>query len=154
MNECDYLYKKLVGLDRVGFIIDTNNIHYICSPSEYYDNILTKISSAKENIMLCSLYIGDGDKESKLLDLIENKLINGLNVVIMLDGARQLRSPKTYSRLLGLTNRGFNLKLSLFRNTYNRWGFKQFGTKFIESLCVSHLKLLLVDDVSIFSGYF
>lgn len=81
-----------------GIGLSASEISILGEPIEFYEQLISNIENAKNNIILSSLYIGNGDKEARLYNAIEDFLSRGGEALIILDfnrGQRGKISSKT-----------------------------------------------------------
>ena len=81
-----------------GIPLSASQISILGEPTEFYDQLINNIENAKNNIILSSLYIGNGEKEARLYNAIEDFLSRGGDALIILDfnrGQRGKISSKT-----------------------------------------------------------
>ena len=81
-----------------GIGLSASEISILGEPIEFYEQLISNIENAKNNIILSSLYIGNGDKEARLYNAIEDFLSRGGKALIILDfnrGQRGKISSKT-----------------------------------------------------------
>ena len=69
-----------------GIGLSASEISILGEPIEFYEQLISNIENAKNNIILSSLYIGNGDKEAKLYNAIEDFLSRGGKALIILGG--------------------------------------------------------------------
>lgn len=56
------------------FRIKSNKIFILDTPLDFYSNIVNNIKKSENRIILCSLYLGTGEKERKIIEAIEQQL--------------------------------------------------------------------------------
>ena len=78
-----------------GIGLASNEIEILSEPGEFYSRLIENIRSAEKELILTSLYIGNGEKESKLYDEIDKFLERGGNATIILDYNRGQRGKKS-----------------------------------------------------------
>jgi CDP-diacylglycerol--glycerol-3-phosphate 3-phosphatidyltransferase len=117
------------------------------------------IKSAKHRIALTSLYLGSGSKEQELVSSIKAKLSSSdgkLVVNFLFDFTRGSRGENnSRTILLPLIDRyPGNVCLSLFHSPLLR-GLRKLivPERYNEVFSVQHMKIYLVDDTVIISGY-
>jgi phosphatidylserine/phosphatidylglycerophosphate/cardiolipin synthase-like enzyme len=145
--------KQVIKIKPTLFSLELDRYHWLKSPLEFFNLVCEKLSNSKRHVAISSLYIGDGEKESKILDILDKKLLDGVPVSILVDGNRQKRSPLSLGRLDDLRQKYSNLKMLLYKNSRSRQFNVEKGGRIWESLGVHHMKFLVLDDDLIFSGY-
>lgn len=116
---------------------EVSDLRYLTS-DEYYSFAAAEIKSAKKSILLAMYLVWPGGTHSpvnSLMDLMGTKRSEGVNVKVILD-----------DDVKGEGNRPFNLK-AITR-------FQQQGVyaRFDNTRRVSHVKLLIIDDETVFIG--
>lgn len=140
------------------FFMSGCSIKVLTHPIEFYNELLKRSSSAGNRITLASLYLGNGDKEEKLVDAIYDNLKssqNPINVNVLLECTRGSRGTKNSRTLLLPIIREFreNSHVALFHSPNLRGIWKAIvPERFDETINVSHLKVYLFDNTLIMSG--
>ncbi|KAI9023831.1 hypothetical protein CLU79DRAFT_804006 [Phycomyces nitens] len=140
------------------FYTQGNNVLPLYEPSDFYRELKKRILSAKDNIFLATLYIGQSEKE--LVDTIRTALENSdsLKVHILVDclrGTRASQSQSSATLLLPLI-RDFpagRVQVSMY-HTPDLKGIlkKALPQRFNESIGLMHLKVYGFDDAVMLSG--
>ncbi|KAE9547395.1 hypothetical protein FO519_009391 [Halicephalobus sp. NKZ332] len=88
MDSMDWLVK-----DKPSIFVDPNDIHFIKTPTEFYETIIERIRTAKKQIIFASLYLGTGELETKLVEELKTALEKNpeLKIYILLDYLRGTR---------------------------------------------------------------
>ena len=123
-------------------IYEIDEFEYIKYPDDFYNKLLFYVETSN-NMYLSTMYFGNGEKTSKILNLIATR-----------------NSKNKYSKVFIDKNRGKNKNLENIiktKNLYNIFDFKDISykyipTKFKEILNVYHTKLFIFDDKIILSG--
>ena len=99
MDKFSFLCNKVPG-----FAVNGSQVKVITEPSEFYDHLCSMSKGAKKRIVLASLYLGTGPKETHLTKCIEDNLSRheDLKVKILLDYCRgnRLVNGKSSSTML------------------------------------------------------
>ncbi|PAV80114.1 hypothetical protein WR25_11859 [Diploscapter pachys] len=136
--------------------INAKNVKIISEPEDFYETLLTLISKSNERIYISSLYLGDGKLENALVDKIDNRLRDVLNlrVTILLDylrGTRGERLEKSSTTLLKrIADRS---TIYLYHTPYLKGFLKQtIPERSNEVIGLQHMKLYIFDDHVLLSG--
>ncbi|KAL0074455.1 hypothetical protein J3Q64DRAFT_1649246 [Phycomyces blakesleeanus] len=140
------------------FYTQGSRVMPLFEPSDFYKELKKRILSAKDNIFLATLYIGQSEKE--LVDTIRTALENSdtLKVHILVDclrGTRASQSQSSATLLLPLI-RDFpagRVQVSMY-HTPDLKGIlkKALPQRFNESIGLMHLKVYGFDDAVMLSG--
>ncbi len=78
------------------FPVRAQNLHFIETPTEFYNQLLHGVQHAQQHILLCSLYLGVGEQEQKLVKAIHDSMEQrpDLKLTVMLDYLRGTRGTK------------------------------------------------------------
>ncbi|KAK8247704.1 hypothetical protein HDK77DRAFT_481187 [Phyllosticta capitalensis] len=147
-------------LDKISprFEVQPDQIEILKTPSEFYENLKTKISTAKRRIYLSTLYIGKTEHE--LISVIRDALLRNpdLKVSFLTDalrGTRETPNPSCASLLAPLiTEFGKDrVEIRMF-HTPNLHGLRKklIPKRINEGWGLQHMKLYGVDDELIMSG--
>ncbi|XP_063218156.1 CDP-diacylglycerol--glycerol-3-phosphate 3-phosphatidyltransferase, mitochondrial isoform X2 [Bacillus rossius redtenbacheri] len=135
------------------FPVDPAKVKIIKEPSEFYDTLLEKCSTAEHRITLASLYLGTGSLERKL-DRLE-RTAGRLRLTVLLDHTRGSRDrPNSRHVLLPLLAQ-FQpcCRVCLYHTPLLRRPWRWLlPPRYNELLGLQHMKLYLFDDCVIFSG--
>lgn len=138
------------------FPVSGDRIEVIYEPSAFYNTLVSKCAVAKRRIMLASLYLGIGSKESQLVNAIHDNMKQNLQlkVDVLLDFTRGTRGEKnSQTTLMPLLRESDNFRLSLYHTPVLRGLTKKLAPpRWNELLGIQHMKLYLVDDTVIISG--
>nr|XP_029716507.1 CDP-diacylglycerol--glycerol-3-phosphate 3-phosphatidyltransferase, mitochondrial isoform X2 [Aedes albopictus] len=138
------------------FPVSGDRIEIIYEPSAFYNTLVSKCSVAKRRIMLASLYLGIGSKETQLVNAIHDNMKQNLQlkVDVLLDFTRGTRGEKnSQTTLMPLLRESDNFRLSLYHTPVLRGLTKKLAPpRWNELLGIQHMKLYLVDDTVIISG--
>lgn len=137
------------------FPVKPQDISFLKTPTEYYEQLLESIQSAKNLISISSLYIGDGEMEKQLIKEIEIRIYNcpELQVNIVLDGMRGTRDKQVVNMLRQLSS----IHSSRVTVSYIEWLFplslkKIIPSRYNESFALNHSKLFIWDDNVMVTG--
>lgn len=140
------------------FPISSSNIRILTEPIQFYETILEQCKSATERITLVSLYLGTGDLEKKLVNvLMKNKHFQEKQLVInvLLDytrGSRDKDNSRTTLQPLLQQNES-NCTISLYHTPVLRGLLKKYmPSRWNELLGLQHMKLYIFDDTLVISG--
>lgn len=138
------------------FPVKASKISIISEPSQFYDMILKQSTTAKNRIILASLYLGIGQLESNLIKTIRQNLKENikLKVNILLDYSRGTRGKQnSKTMLMPLIQESNNCNLSLYHTPALRGLTKRLApSRWNELLGLQHMKLYLFDNTVIISG--
>ncbi|XP_022916685.1 CDP-diacylglycerol--glycerol-3-phosphate 3-phosphatidyltransferase, mitochondrial [Onthophagus taurus] len=140
------------------FPVKAKNISIIAEPCQFYNTIIEKCAKATKRITLVSLYLGNGNLETNLVNALmsNTSFINGqLDINVLLDYTRGSRF-KNNSRtmLLPLLNKNDrNCQISLYHTPILRGLRKKLApNRWNELFGLQHMKLYIFDDTLIISG--
>ncbi|KAM4673897.1 CDP-diacylglycerol--glycerol-3-phosphate 3-phosphatidyltransferase, mitochondrial isoform 1-T4 [Amazona ochrocephala] len=145
------------------FGISSSHIKVLSSPAEFYELLKVQIKSAKQRVVMASLYLGTGLLEQELVDCLEETLeksfqakgSSDLRVSILLDYTRGSRGRKNSRTMLIPLLQRFpeQVRVSLF-HTPNLRGLLRLliPERFNETIGLQHIKVYLFDDNVILSG--
>ncbi|KAF9764110.1 CDP-diacylglycerol--glycerol-3-phosphate 3-phosphatidyltransferase, mitochondrial [Nosema granulosis] len=123
-------------------IFNFNNVTASNTPGEFF-NLLKQGLTCSKVAYISTLYFGETEITNELISLIEIRNKTGKRTVVFLDAAR------------GMTK---HIKRMIFKhNLYENFYFKQMNFTFLpgrlsEFLSVFHSKLILFDDIVVFTG--
>lgn len=126
----------------IGFpLYSNNNLSYFSSGEGSLESILNSLRSAKKFIFIEFFIVKDGFFLQEILDILVEKVKNGVEVKFMYDGSNEItnvpRSYKRYLNKLGIETRVFKpFKTPLFHRENNR----------------NHRKSIIVDGVVAYTG--
>ncbi|PSN71571.1 hypothetical protein BS50DRAFT_487164 [Corynespora cassiicola Philippines] len=158
-SQASMLATITTDLDKIApkFEIQPERIHIIKTPSEFYDNLKSKILSAKSRVYLSTLYIGK--TEHDLIKTLHTALANNpnLQVSILTDALRGTReSPKaSCASLLAPLISEFPGRVEIrMYHTPNLTGLRKrlVPKRINEGWGLQHMKLYGIDDTLIMSG--
>ena len=102
-----------------GIGLSASEISILGEPVEFFEQLINNIQNAKNNIILSSLYIGNGDKEARLYNAIEDFLSRGGKALIILDFNRgqrgKISSKTTLQSIQTKYPASLTLKVSFFQ---------------------------------------
>lgn len=137
------------------FPVESQDISFLKTPTEYYDHLLKGIQNAKNLISISSLYIGDGEMEKQLIKELEIRIYTcqELKVNIVLDGMRGTRDKQVVNMLRQLSS----IHNSRITVSYIEWLFplslkKIIPSRYNESFALNHSKLFVWDDNVMITG--
>uniref|UniRef100_A0A8B9S0M2 CDP-diacylglycerol--glycerol-3-phosphate 3-phosphatidyltransferase n=1 Tax=Accipiter nisus TaxID=211598 RepID=A0A8B9S0M2_9AVES len=145
------------------FGISSSHVKVLSSPSEFYELLKVQIKTAKQRVVMASLYLGTGLLEQELVDCLEETLekslqakgSSNLKVSILLDYTRGSRGRKNSRTMLIPLLQRFpeQVRVSLF-HTPNLRGLLRLliPERFNETIGLQHIKVYLFDDNVILSG--
>lgn len=138
------------------FPISADNVEFIETPKDFYQNLKDGILNAKERIVISSLYLGTGDLEKVLIESLDKSLEKkDLKVTILLDYLRGTRgnpnSSKMFEKLVEKYPKNINV---YFYQTPNYTWFKKMvlPERANEIIGLQHIKTYIFDDNVIMSG--
>uniref|UniRef100_A0AC34PW21 CDP-diacylglycerol--glycerol-3-phosphate 3-phosphatidyltransferase n=1 Tax=Panagrolaimus sp. JU765 TaxID=591449 RepID=A0AC34PW21_9BILA len=141
--------------DRPSLPVNPENVHFIKTPTEFYETIIARIRTAKKRIILASLYLGTSELESKLIEELKNALETNpeLELCVLLDYLRGTRggSEKSSATMLQtLADRG----RVFFYHTPDLRGMvkNMLPARMNEIIGLQHMKFYAFDDSVIISG--
>lgn len=138
------------------FPVCASKIQIIQEPCRFYETLARNCSTAKERIIMASLYLGIGELEKNLVANIQKNLQGNskLKVNILLDFARGTRGEEnSKSILMPLVKQTKNVTLSLYHTPSLRGISKKlFPPRWNELIGIQHMKLYLFDETVIISG--
>uniref|UniRef100_A0A8C9G1M7 CDP-diacylglycerol--glycerol-3-phosphate 3-phosphatidyltransferase n=1 Tax=Pavo cristatus TaxID=9049 RepID=A0A8C9G1M7_PAVCR len=145
------------------FGISSSHVKVLSSPAEFYELLKVQIKTAKQRVVMASLYLGTGLLEQELVNCLEETLEKSLQanespnlrVSILLDytrGSRGRRNSRTM--LIPLLQRfPTQVRVSLFHTPHLRGLLKLLiPERFNETIGLQHIKVYLFDDNVILSG--
>lgn len=129
------------------------------SPSSFYDSLLSGVERASRSITLISLYLGTGEKETRLVRSLRDALSSrpSLEVSVLLDGSRASRPVAGGDSVAALRSLSLDFpdrfRLVLFRMP-QLWGSlsSRLPPRWIEILATQHVKAYAFDDDVIVTG--
>ncbi|XP_040438173.1 CDP-diacylglycerol--glycerol-3-phosphate 3-phosphatidyltransferase, mitochondrial isoform X2 [Falco naumanni] len=145
------------------FGISSSHVKVLSSPAEFYELLKVQIKTAKQRVVMASLYLGTGLLEQELVDCLEETLekslqakgSSNLRVSILLDYTRGSRGRKNSRTMLIPLLQRFpdQVRVSLF-HTPNLRGLLRLliPERFNETIGLQHIKVYLFDDNVILSG--
>nr|XP_002169178.3 unnamed protein product [Hydra vulgaris] len=140
------------------FLANGKDIQVLTHPEEFYKELLLQSSIANKRISLASLYLGNGEKEEKLIQVICDNLKKKekpFEVNILLEYTRGSRGAKSSRTVLLPLKKHFGSTstVALFHTPNLRGILKAIiPPRFDETVNVSHVKAYVFDDTLILSG--
>eukprot|EP00075_Anas_platyrhynchos_P003834 XP_012947533.1 CDP-diacylglycerol--glycerol-3-phosphate 3-phosphatidyltransferase, mitochondrial isoform X4 [Anas platyrhynchos] len=145
------------------FGISSSHVKVLSSPAEFYELLKVQIKTAKQRVVMASLYLGTGLLEQELVDCLEETLEKSLQakespdlrVSILLDYTRGSRGRKNSRTMLIPLLQRFpeQVRVSLFHTPNLRGLLKLLiPERFNETIGLQHIKVYLFDDNVILSG--
>lgn len=139
------------------FPINGNQVKLIFKPDEFYNNLMTMYSNAKQRIFMASLYFGTGQLENSLMNAIRENIAQNpdIQVNILIDYTRGTRGLTESSKnlLQPLVVEGKNVLFSMY-HTPNLRGLVKYciPARWNELIGLQHMKIYIADDTVIISG--
>lgn len=139
------------------FPVRGDNIEVIHEPQQFYETLIQKMASAKERIVLASLYLGTGPLENNIVQVLRKSLKARpkLRVSVLLDFTRGTRGEVNSKTLLQplIHEFGEQVQLSLYHTPNLRGLTKRFiPPRWNELLGLQHMKVYLFDNTVLISG--
>lgn len=138
------------------FPVSAERIQIILQPKRFYEVLEQRCSSARDRIMMTSLYLGTGQLESALVANIRRNLDTNtaLKVNILLDFTRGTRGEvNSKTMLMPLVRQTRNVTISLYHTPSLRGLSKKLmPPRWNELIGLQHMKLYLFDNTVIISG--
>lgn len=139
------------------FPVCGDRIEVIHEPQQFYETLIQKMASAKERIVLASLYLGTGPLENNIIQVLRKSLKRqpNLRVSLLLDFTRGTRGEVNSKTLLQplLSEFGEQVQLSLYHTPNLRGLTRRFiPPRWNELLGLQHMKVYLFDDTVLISG--
>ena len=144
------------------FVISASNFNVLYEPKDFFQELKTIFSNAKQRIYISSLYLGTDATDFELIDSIRSALENNrsLRLVILLD---QLRAERIDNKEKHLNSRmmiqplleQFSSQIDFFLfHTPLLYGLlkKILPARINESWGVQHMKIYLADQTLMISG--
>lgn len=130
----------------VGFSVESGEIQTLSEPIEFYQKLVELARLAQKRISISSLYIGNGDLATGLIDIIAERRQAGISALIVIDGMRQSRSKPMFMENYK------SVRIACYKNPLARY-FGNFGLeRIIEIYQVHHMKYYVFDDTVLLSG--
>ncbi|PWN40411.1 hypothetical protein IE81DRAFT_325580 [Ceraceosorus guamensis] len=141
------------------------DVRLLCTPQQFYNEVLGMISSAKEEVTLASLYLGSN--EGEIVEALRTALTLNprLRVTFLLDYQRSTREGRYVSSdarsqsaasLLSPLVRDFGSKrvnVRLYRAPgLSKWMERLVGKRLVEGWGLQHVKIYLADGRALISG--
>ncbi|XP_075148150.1 phosphatidylglycerophosphate synthase 1 [Haematobia irritans] len=153
------------GLESLSWLFDVapcfplkgDQIHVINEPKHFYDTLIQRSATARERIVLASLYLGTGQMETNFVQTLRKSLQqqSSLKVNVLLDFARGTRGEtNSKTMLLPLVQDfGEQVQFSLYHTPNLRGMTKRLvPARWNELLGLQHMKVYLFDDAVLISG--
>ena len=163
------------------FRVEPDCIRTLGGPVEFYDELLAGVAGAKRRILLASLYIGTGEKETALLEAVASACARrpALRATLLVDALRTQRveRPSGVSSLQRIletaggciapaaeggaagesgepeVEQGGGLEVFLYHtHLLGRLGKQLLPPRWNEGISLQHCKVYLFDDTVILSG--
>lgn len=139
------------------FLFKRGEIEVIESPSEFYDTLKKKITTAKKRVFIASLYLGSSEDE--LIKCVSDAMKNNkdLKVSFLIDGLRGTRETpaKCSASLLATLVRDYGNRVDtrLYRTpAYVGWKRLLIPKRYNEGIGLQHMKIYGFDDEVLLSG--
>lgn len=151
------LAQQLSGLT-TGIPVIGKNIRPLYEPREFYEALLAHTRAAEKRICLASLYLGVGELEQQLLEVVAQSCASkpDLQVQLLFDHSRgtRLTNSSSLAMVSPLVASFPNQICANFFLLPQMYGFleKRLPSRYNEGLGVSHLKAYVFDDTVILSG--
>eukprot|EP01068_Selenidium_serpulae_P020953 Selendium_serpulae@DN9425_c0_g1_i1.p1 len=144
-------------------IIPTTCVSVLHTPQQFYECLTHLFGTATERLLISSLYIGDGERVSNLVNLVESQLSNtDLKVDVVLDYHRGLRhgtsahnatSSNSVEMCTPIIRHKEKCNVRLFANPLvNPVLVKLFPPRVREIFGVMHAKAIVADDKVVITG--
>ncbi|XP_034249021.1 CDP-diacylglycerol--glycerol-3-phosphate 3-phosphatidyltransferase, mitochondrial [Thrips palmi] len=140
------------------FPVRAQNIKILSEPSEFYDALLRKSSTAKHRIVVSSLYLGTGHLEKALVESIRHRMVDlqgQLKVTFLLDHCRGSRGNINSRSMIAplLEEQPDSVQVSLYHTIALRGLLRSIlPQRFNEVVGLQHMKLYIFDNTIIISG--
>ncbi|KAM7363043.1 phosphatidylglycerophosphate synthase 1 [Cochliomyia hominivorax] len=139
------------------FPLKGDQIQVINEPKHFYDTLVQRSASARERIVLASLYLGTGHLENNFVQTLRTSLQQqaSLRVNVLLDFTRGTRGEFNSKTMLLplLKDFGEQVQLSLYHTPNLRGMTKRLAPpRWNELLGLQHMKVYLFDDAVLISG--
>lgn len=139
------------------FPLKGDQIQVIHEPKHFYDTLVQRSATARERIVLASLYLGTGQLENNIVQTLRKSLQqqSALRVNVLLDFTRGTRGETNSKTMLLPLVRDFGeqVQLSLYHTPNLRGMTKRLAPpRWNELLGLQHMKVYLFDDAVIISG--
>lgn len=138
--------------------IDPSTVHFLQTPKQFYEELLTRISTSKKRVLLAALYLGTGAKEAEIVASLEaafNRKNGELRVGILLDyfrGSRGGQSNSSVAMLRPLAAANENVQVSFFHTPEMRGFWRLLPWRLKEAIGLQHMKFFIFDDSILISG--
>ncbi|XP_036324539.1 CDP-diacylglycerol--glycerol-3-phosphate 3-phosphatidyltransferase, mitochondrial [Rhagoletis pomonella] len=139
------------------FPLRGDQIQIIHEPQHFYETLVQRSATARERIVLASLYLGTGHLENTFVQTLRSSLQqqSSLRVNVLLDFTRGTRGDVNSKTLLLPLVREFGgqMRLSLYHTPDLRGMTKRLAPpRWNELLGLQHMKVYLFDDAVLISG--
>ncbi|GAB6025917.1 CDP-diacylglycerol--glycerol-3-phosphate 3-phosphatidyltransferase [Chamberlinius hualienensis] len=139
------------------FRLRGEKIKVLGCPIEFYWTLKNLLPTAKNRIVISSLYLGTGESEKQLVDAVDRAITlsdGELKVQILLDYTRGSRGKKnSRTMLLPLFDRTKNLEVALYHTPDLRGISKKLlPERWNEVIGLAHMKIYIIDNNVIISG--
>ncbi|XP_005186153.1 CDP-diacylglycerol--glycerol-3-phosphate 3-phosphatidyltransferase, mitochondrial [Musca domestica] len=139
------------------FPLRGEQIQVINEPKHFYETLLQRSASARERIVLASLYLGTGQLETNFVQTLRKTLQqqSSLRVNVLLDFTRGTRGEMNSKTMLLPLIQDFSeqFQLSLYHTPNLRGLTKRLvPARWNELLGLQHMKVYLFDDAVLISG--
>uniref|UniRef100_A0A1L8DZ75 CDP-diacylglycerol--glycerol-3-phosphate 3-phosphatidyltransferase n=1 Tax=Nyssomyia neivai TaxID=330878 RepID=A0A1L8DZ75_9DIPT len=138
------------------FPVRGDSITVIQDPKVFYETVVAKCASARDRIILASLYLGVGQLETQLISVLHENLRENkeLKINFLLDFNRGTRgNVNSRTKIMPLIEESDNVNLSLYHTPVLRGLTKKFAPpRWNELLGLQHMKVYLFDNSVIISG--
>ena len=80
------------------FFLSPQSVQVLSTPNEFYEEIIRNIKSSRQRISMAALYIGTGKMETKLLNILQNTMLEQpqIKVSLLFDYNRATRPDRVY----------------------------------------------------------
>lgn len=140
------------------FPVRADQVSVLYKPEEFYETLINSCSKATSRILFVSLYLGTGEKEKRLVNVILSKLGetgSSIKVKILLDAVRSSRGPNNSSRkiLLPLLQQSSRCQVALFHSPKLKGLLHRFlPPRYNELIGLQHMKIYIIDNNILISG--
>ncbi len=139
------------------FEIDSENILFLNEPNQFYKHLKKMFSTAKERIIISSLYLGTGDLEKALVSEIEDNLKRNQNLSVktLFDYSRGLRNKENSKTIFHecISQYPDRFQLFLYHTPKLRGILKKLlPARVDEIIGVMHIKVYIADNDLLITG--
>lgn len=157
MNSVASLAQRIARLAPI-FHAHPDQISFLTSPTNYYEFLKEAIGSANHKIYMTALYLGTGELEKNLVQVLSRRLDqkgDSIKTRIHLDYFRGSRGhPSSSAGLLlpVLAKHPLSLRVSMLRYSNNGRWHSLLPSRWNEIFGLSHMKVFVFDDTVLVTG--